>query len=50
MFCFSAQSTDTEVINLILLDVPDIEPRKQSLPLIVAGLTGKEHAVEWWNG
>ena len=26
MLCFAAQSADTDVINLILTDVPDIDP------------------------
>ena len=45
--CFPAQSADTDVINLILVDVPDIDLRNAEqdfLPLMVAGLTGKEHA------
>ena len=44
VFCFSAQSTDTDINNLILLDVPDIDPRNAEqgpLPLMVAGFTGK---------
>ena len=44
VLCFSAQSTDTEINNLILLDVPDIDPRNVGQgpsPLMVAGFTGK---------
>ena len=44
VFCFSAQSTDTDINNLILLDVPDIDPRNTEqgpLPFMVAGFTGK---------
>ena len=47
MLCFSAQSADTDVINLILVDVPGIDLRNAEqdfLPLMVAGLTGKGHA------
>ena len=45
--CFPAQSTDTDVIHLILVDVPGIDLRNAEqdfLLLMVAGLTGKEHA------
>ena len=41
---FFAQSTDTDINNLILLDVPDIDPRNTEqgpLPFMVAGFTGK---------
>ena len=51
MLCFAAQSSDTDVINLILTDVPDIDPRNAGqglLPLMVACLTGKRHAVTWF--
>ena len=49
VFCFSAQSTDTDVINPILLDATDIDPRNADqgpLPLMIAGLTGKGRAWE----
>ena len=51
VFCFSAQSTDTDIINPILLDATDIVPRNADqgpLPLMVAGLTGKGRAVKWF--
>ena len=44
VLCFSAQSIDTDINNLILLDVPDIDPRNAEqgpLPLMVASFTGK---------
>ena len=51
MFCFSAQSTDTDINNLILTrtltDVPDIDPRNAGqglLPLMVAFLASKRHS------
>ena len=51
MLCFAAQSSDTDAINLILTDVPDIDPRNTGqglLPLMVACLAGKRHAVKWF--
>ena len=51
MLCFAAQSADTDVINLILTDVPDIDPTNAGqglLPLMVASLAGKRHAVKWF--
>ena len=51
MLCFAAQSSDTDVINLILTDVPDIDLRNAGqglLPLMVACLAGKRHAVTWF--
>ena len=51
MLCFAAQSADTDVINLILTDVPDIDPTNAGqglFPLMVACLAGKRHAVKWF--
>ena len=51
MLCFAAQSSDTDAINLIITDVPDIDPRNTGqglLPLMVACLAGKRHAVMWF--
>ena len=51
MLCFAAQSSDTDAINLIITDVPDIDPRNTGqglLPLMVACLAGKRHAVKWF--
>ena len=51
MLCFAAQSSDTDAINLIITDVPDIDPRNTGqglLPLMVACLAGKRHAVTWF--
>ena len=51
MLCFAAQSSDTDAINLILTDVPDIDPSNTGqglLPLMVACLAGKRHAVKWF--
>ena len=51
MLCFAAQSSDTDAINLILTDVPDIDPRNTGqglLPLTVACLSCKRHAVTWF--
>ena len=49
--CFSAWIVDTDVINLILTDVPDIDSRNAEqglVPLMVSGLAGKRHAVKWF--
>ena len=51
MLCFAAQSSDTDAINLIITDVPDIDPRNTGqglLPLTVACLFCKRHAVTWF--
>ena len=51
MLCFAAQSSDTDAINLIITEVPDIDPRNTGqglLPLMVACLAGKRHAVKWF--
>ena len=51
MLCFAAQSSDTDAINLIITDVPDIDPRNTGqglLPLMVACLAGNRHAVTWF--
>ena len=49
--CFSARIVDTDVINLILTDVPDIDSRNAEqglVPLMISGLAGKRHAVKWF--
>ena len=48
VLCFAAQSADTDVINHILTEVPDIDSRNAEqglLPIMVACLTDERHAV-----
>ena len=51
VLCFATQSADTDVINLILTEVPDTDPTNAGqdlLPLMVACLAGKRHTVKWF--